>query len=54
MVPVAPPGDEEVAHILARVLREVKTDAADLEAVWPEDDFEELQQRAIQSSARRT
>jgi hypothetical protein len=44
----APPGDEEVARILARVLRAAKKDWADLEAAWPEDDDEELQQRAIQ------
>jgi Putative transposase len=48
LVPVAPPGDEEVAHILARVLREAKKDWADLEAAWPEDEYEALQQRAIQ------
>ena len=48
VVPVAPPSDEEVAHILARVLRAAKKDWADLEAAWPEDDYEELQQRAIQ------
>jgi hypothetical protein len=48
VVPVAPPGDEEVARVLARVLREAKKDWADLEAAWPEDDYEALQQRAIQ------
>lgn len=48
VVPVAPPSDEEVARILARVLRAAKKDWADLETAWPEDDFEELQQRAIQ------
>jgi hypothetical protein len=48
VVPVAAPSDEEVAGILARVLRAAKKDWADLEVEWPEDDFEELQQRAIQ------
>ena len=48
MVPVAPPGDEDVARILARVLRAAKKDWAELEAAWPEDEHEELQQRAIQ------
>lgn len=48
VVPVAPPSDEEVARILARVLRAAKKDWADLEAAWPEDEYEELQQRAIQ------
>ena len=40
MVLVAPPGDEDVARILARVLREAKKDWADLEAAWPEDEYE--------------
>ena len=31
VVPVAPPGDEDVARILARVLRAAKKDWADLE-----------------------
>jgi hypothetical protein len=48
VVPVAPPGDEDVARILARVLREAKKDWAELEAAWPEDEYEVLQQRAIQ------
>ena len=48
VVPVAPPSDEEVARILARVLRAAKKDWADLEAAWPEDEYEELQQRATQ------
>lgn len=48
VVLVAPPGDEDVARILARVLREAKKDWAELEAAWPEDEYEELQQRAIQ------
>ena len=48
VVPVAPPSDEEVARFLVRVLRAAKKDWADLEAAWPEDAYEELQQRAIQ------
>ena len=48
VVPVAPPSDEAVARILARVLRAAKKDWADLEAAWPEDDSEQLQQQAIQ------
>ena len=47
-MPVAPPRDAEVARILARVLRAAKKDWADLDAAWPEDDYEELQRRAIQ------
>ena len=38
MVPVAAPGDEDVARILARVLREAKKDWAEFEtAVAPRD-----------------
>jgi hypothetical protein len=48
VVPVAPPGDEDVARLLARVLREATQDWADLEEAWPEDESETLQQRAIQ------
>jgi Putative transposase len=48
MVPVGAPGDEEVGLVLARVLREAKKDWEQLEATWPEDEYEELQQRAIQ------
>ena len=48
VVTLPPPSDEAVARVLARVLREAKKDWADLEAAWPEDEYEELQQRAIQ------
>ncbi len=48
VVPVAPPGDDDVARILARVLRAAKKDWAELETAWPEDEYEVLQQRAIQ------
>lgn len=37
VVPVAAPGDGDVALILARVLRAAKKDWADLEAAWPEE-----------------
>ena len=49
VVLVSPPGDEDVARILARVLRCAKKDWADLEAAWPEDEYEALQQRAIRA-----
>jgi hypothetical protein len=49
VVQVAPPSDEDVARLLARVLRQSKKDWADLEAAWPEDDFEVLQKQAIQA-----
>ena len=48
VVPVAPPADEDVARVLARVLRQAKKDWVELEAAWPEDEYEVLQQRAIQ------
>jgi ribosomal protein S27E len=48
VVAVAPPGDEDVERILARVLREAKKDWAELDAAWPEDEYEALQQQAIQ------
>jgi len=48
VVQVAAPADEDVALLLDRVLREAKKDWADLEAAWPEDEYEELQHRAIQ------
>ena len=40
VVPVAPPGDEDVARVLARVLRQAKKDWVELEAAWPEDEYE--------------
>jgi ribosomal protein S27E len=48
VVAVAPPGDEDVERILARVLREAKKDWAELDAAWPEDEYEAQQQQAIQ------
>ena len=48
VVPVAPPSDEEAARILARVLRAAKKDWANLDAAWPDDEYEQLQQRATQ------
>ena len=48
VVTLSPPSDEEVTRLLARVLRQAKKDWADLDAAWPEDEYEELQQRAIQ------
>jgi hypothetical protein len=48
VVPVAPPGDADVARILSRVLREAQNDWAELDAAWPEDDSEALQQLALQ------
>jgi Putative transposase len=48
VVPVGAPGDEDVAGVLARVLRCAKKDWEELEGGWPEDGYEELQQQAIQ------
>ena len=39
MVPAAPPGYEDVARILARVLRAATKDWLALEASWPEDEY---------------
>ncbi len=47
VVPVAPPGDDDVGRILARVLRAAKKAWASLEAAGA-DEYEALQPRAIQ------
>ena len=47
-MPVAPPSDEEVARILARVLARRRRTGRTKEAAWPEDEYEQLQQQAIQ------
>lgn len=47
-VELPPPSDSDVAEILHRVLRQAKKDWADLDAAWAEDEYEVLQQRAIQ------
>jgi len=46
-VELAPPTDDDVARVLHRALGQAKKDWADLEAAWPEDEYEELQQLAI-------
>ena len=43
-----PPADDVVAQVLHRVLKQAKKDWADLDAAWAEDEYEVLQQRAIQ------
>jgi len=48
VVELPPPSDVDVAQVLHRVLRQAKKDWADLDAAWPEDEYEVLQQRAIQ------
>jgi hypothetical protein len=47
-VVVPAPSDEEVARILHRTLRLAKRDWGELEATWAEDEYEVLQQQAIQ------
>ena len=42
------PRDDEVAQILYRTLRQACADWGELQQAWPEDDFEVLQQQAIQ------
>ncbi|MDO8952774.1 MAG: transposase [Draconibacterium sp.] len=47
-VEVAPPTDDDVAAVLARVLRQAKKDFADLDAAWPEDEYEKGQRESLQ------
>jgi hypothetical protein len=42
------PGDDDVARVLHRVLRQAKRDWAEEDAPWAEDEYQELQQQAIQ------
>lgn len=42
------PSDEDVERVLHRTLRQARKDWAELDEAWPEDEYEELQQRAIQ------
>ena len=48
VVPVAPPDDAEAGLVLARVLKQSRKDWEALGAAWPQDEYEELQQRAVQ------
>ena len=48
VVEVAPPTDDDVAAVLARVLRQAKKDFADLDAAWPEDEYEKGQRESLQ------
>ncbi len=48
VVELPPPSDDVVTQVLHRVLRQAKKDWADLDAAWAEDEYEVLQQRAIQ------
>ena len=48
VVEVAPPTDDDVAAVLARVLRQAKKDFADLDAAWPEDESEKGQRESLQ------
>ena len=43
------PRDDDVARILHRTLRQARADWGELEQAWAEDDFEGLQQQAIQA-----
>lgn len=47
-VEVAPPTDDDVAGVLARVLRQAKKDFAQLDASWPEDEYEKRQRESLQ------
>ena len=48
VVHLPPPSDDDVAAILARVLRQAKKDFTDLHAAWPEDEYEEGQRESLQ------
>ena len=48
VVPLGPPGDDEVTHVLHRVLRQAKRDWANEGTAWADDEYEVLQQEAIQ------
>jgi hypothetical protein len=52
VVEVAPPTDDDVAAVLARVLRQAKKDFADLDAAWPEDEYEKGQRDSLQRPPR--
>ena len=47
-VEVAPPTDDDVAAVLARVLRQAKKDFAEEHAAWPEDEYEKGQRESLQ------
>ncbi len=47
-VEVAPPTDDDVAAVLARVLRQAKKDFAEEDAAWPEDEYEKGQRESLQ------
>ena len=48
-VELSGPRDDDVARILHRTLRQARSDWGELSAAWAEDDFEGLQQQAIQA-----
>ncbi|MFO0476238.1 MAG: transposase, partial [Alphaproteobacteria bacterium] len=48
VVHLPPPSDDDVAAILARVLRQAKQDFAEADAAWPEDEYETGQLQCLQ------
>ena len=48
-VELSTPRDDDVARILHRTLRQARSDWGELEQTWAEDDFEGLQQQAIEA-----
>ncbi len=48
MLALPPPSDEDVARVLHRTLQQARRDWGDLDAAWPEDDSEALQQSVAQ------
>ncbi|MDX2011560.1 MAG: transposase [Myxococcaceae bacterium] len=49
VVTLPAPDDAEVASILLRVLRAARKDFADVEAPWPEDEYEASQRESLQA-----
>ena len=49
VVPLPPPSDDDVTAALHRVLRLARKDFEDVDVPFPDDDFEDLQLRALQT-----
>ena len=47
-VEVAPPSDDDVAAVLARVLRQARKDFGEADAAWPEDEYERGKRESLQ------
>jgi hypothetical protein len=52
VVPLGPPGDDDVARVLHRALRQAKRDWANEGTAWADDEYEVLQQEAVNNGCR--